>query len=101
MISIVAGNGTRATAATADWPPPPSWTIPTGVAVDGSGNLFIADINNCCIREVNAATHVISTVAGNGDYGYSGDGGPATNAELDVPPASPWTPAATFHRRHR
>ena len=54
--------------------------------MDASGDLFIADTCNNRIREVNAGTDVITTVAGNGDcYGYSGDGGLATAAELDDP----------------
>jgi sugar lactone lactonase YvrE len=55
------------------------------VAVDGSGNLFIADSFNNRIREVNQATGIISTIAGNGTLGYSGDGGPATSAMLYGP----------------
>lgn len=58
---------------------------PAGVAVDAAGNLYIADAGNNVIREVNAATGVITTVAGNGTKGYSGDGGPATSAELSGP----------------
>ena len=50
--------------------------FPTGVAVDASGNLFIADNGNNRIRKVSAGG-IISTVAGNGNYGFSGDGGPA------------------------
>ena len=42
-ITTVAGNGTAGYNATAARPPPPSWTTPTGVAVDAAGNLFIAD----------------------------------------------------------
>ena len=53
--------------------------------MDGSGDLFIADTGNNVIREVNASTHVITTVAGNGNSGYSGDNGPATAAELGNP----------------
>ena len=53
-----------------------------GVAVDGSGNVFIADTGNCRIREVSASTGIIFTVAGSGSCGYSGDGGPATSAKL-------------------
>ena len=53
--------------------------------MDAGGNLFIADTDNDCIREVNACTGVITTVAGNGTWGYSGDGGPATAAELGYP----------------
>ena len=58
---------------------------PNAIAVDASGDLFIADTNNNVVREVNAETGVISTVAGNGTCGYSGDGGQATSAELDCP----------------
>src|SRR5438105_9374252 len=57
---------------------------PTGVYVDNSGNLFIVDTYNSRIREVDAATGIIQTVAGNGTFGFSGDGGPATSAELDL-----------------
>ena len=55
---------------------------PEGVAVDGAGNLYIADFRNNRIRKVEAATGTISTIAGSGEWGYSGDGGPATRAQL-------------------
>ena len=58
---------------------------PSAVFVDGSGNIFIADRDNNRIREVVAATGNIQTVAGNGTNGFSGDGGPAANAELWFP----------------
>jgi trimeric autotransporter adhesin len=57
---------------------------PTSVAVDTAGNLFIADTNNNRIRKVTSAG-VISTVAGNGNVGFSGDGGPAASAQLSSP----------------
>jgi sugar lactone lactonase YvrE len=60
-------------------------SYPTGVAVDASGNLYIVDADNNRIRKVTASTGIITTVAGNGTAGYSGDGGPATSAELDTP----------------
>ncbi len=53
---------------------------PTSVAVDSSGNLFIADTNNNCIRVVNAATGIITTIAGTGASGYNGDSLRATGA---------------------
>jgi hypothetical protein len=71
------GDGGPATSA--------SLNYPYGVAVDASGNLFIADFNNYRIRSVAAATGVITTVAGNGTYGFSGDGGAATRASLNGP----------------
>ena len=73
------GDGGGATAATVEF------NFPTGVAVDASGNLYIADQNNNCIRKVTAATGVISTVAGSGTYGFGGDGGSATAALLYNP----------------
>lgn len=57
--------------------------LPSGVSVDGSGNIFIADTDNSVIREVVAGN--IETVAGTGTQGYAGDGGPATSAELNFP----------------
>jgi sugar lactone lactonase YvrE len=58
---------------------------PTGVALDGAGNLYIADTNNNVIRKVTAATGIITTVAGNGTGGYTGDHIAATSAELNQP----------------
>jgi sugar lactone lactonase YvrE len=62
---------------------------PNGVAVDGAGNLFIADTANNKIRRVDASTGIITTVAGNPNCnpcaGFSGDGGPATSAQLNSP----------------
>src|SRR5437762_15191 len=58
---------------------------PASVAVDSSGNLYIADLGNERIRKVVAATGIITTVAGNGVPGFAGDGGAATNASLSGP----------------
>jgi len=58
---------------------------PEGVAVDSSGNIYIADTYNSVIRKVTAATGIIGTVAGNGSFSYGGDGGPAANAQLHEP----------------
>lgn len=55
------------------------------VAVDGNGNLYIADTGNNKIRKVDAVTKQISTVAGAGGYDYSGDGGSALDAQLRSP----------------
>jgi len=60
---------------------------PSGVALDGAGNLYIADTGNNVIRRIDASTGVITTVAGstNGVAGFAGDQGPATSAELNSP----------------
>ena len=83
-ISTVAGTGTAgfggdggaATAAMLD--------DPLGVALDGAGNLYIADRDNHRIRRVDASG-TISTIAGTGTIGFGGDGGPATAAQLSSP----------------
>jgi hypothetical protein len=59
-------------------------STPTEVALDGAGNLFIADSDALRIRRV-GPVGIISTVAGSGKAGFSGDGGPATQAELSGP----------------
>jgi len=59
--------------------------LPRGLAIDAAGNLFIADIFNNRVRRVDAATGLITTMAGTGAGGFSGDGGLATAAELDFP----------------
>lgn len=60
---------------------------PSGIALDGAGNLYVADTGNNVIRKIDAATGIISTVAGspNGAAGFAGDGGPATSALLSSP----------------
>lgn len=84
VISTVAGDGTGGYSG--DGGPATSAELnePFSIAVDGNGNLYIADYQDHRIREV-TPDGTISTVAGNGTAGYSGDGGPATSAELFYP----------------
>ena len=59
---------------------------PSGLAFDGQGNLFVADMNNHVVRKIDR-NGIITTIAGTGVPGYSGDGGPALNAQLNLPEA--------------
>jgi sugar lactone lactonase YvrE len=93
IINEYAGNGTPGFGG--DGGPATSAELysPRGIATDGGGNLYIADQTNNIVRRVDAATQVITTVAGNTAIlsngrpagGYSGDGGPATLAQLNTP----------------
>jgi uncharacterized protein (TIGR03437 family) len=86
IITTVAGGG--GAGYTGDGGPATSAQLDRadGVAVDASGNIYIADSLNYVIRKVTAATGVISTIAGTGGAkGYTGDGGPATSAKLNLP----------------
>jgi ASPM-SPD-2-Hydin domain-containing protein len=58
---------------------------PNGVQVDPAGDIYIADSSSQVIRKVNAGNGLISTVAGTASAGYSGDGGPANSAQLNIP----------------
>ena len=83
-ITTIAGTGTSGHSG--DGGPAVSAQLfnPRGVAVDGAGNLYIADIRNHRIRRVDAFG-TITTIAGTGREGYSGDNGPAVGAQLDFP----------------
>lgn len=59
--------------------------MPYGIAVDSVGNLFISDMDNQRVRKVDGATGIITTIAGTGNYGYSGNGGAATSAMIGNP----------------
>jgi hypothetical protein len=84
IISTVAGNGTWGYSGDGGLATSASLWQPAGVAVDAAGNIFIADLNTQRVRMV-TPSGVITTVAGTGYYGYSGDGGPATSAQLYSP----------------
>ena len=83
-INTVAGTGTPGFSGDEGPATAAKLQQPYGVAVDGSGNLYIADASNHRVRKVNGSG-TITTVAGIGSAGFSGDGGPATSAELSDP----------------
>ncbi len=76
--ALSAGDGGPATSARI--------TCPAGLALDASNNLYVTDAYSAVVREVDAATGIIQTVAGTpGQYGHAGDGGPGTSALLEYP----------------
>jgi hypothetical protein len=80
-ITTVAGTGTGGYSGDGGSATNAKLYAPWGIATDASGNLYIADDDNYRIRKVNS-NGIITTVAGNGTQGFSGDGGLATNAKL-------------------
>jgi hypothetical protein len=81
-ISTIAGDGTCGYLGDGGAALSAELKSPTGVAVDSSGNVYVADYGNYRIRMISASTQDISTIAGNGTQGCSGNGGAASGAEL-------------------
>ncbi|HET9849570.1 MAG TPA: IPT/TIG domain-containing protein, partial [Candidatus Dormibacteraeota bacterium] len=84
VITTVAGNGTSGFSGDTGQAKLAELQAPYGVWIAPNGSIDIADSNNERVREV-SPTGVINTVAGNGTQGFSGDGGPATAASLNMP----------------
>jgi sugar lactone lactonase YvrE len=85
IITTVAGTGQWAYSGDGGLATSATLYYPGGVTVDASGNLYIADTSNHRIRMVSASSGIITTVAGTGQWAYSGDGGLATSATLYDP----------------
>lgn len=85
-ISTFAGTGERGSSGDGGPAAGARLNGPTDLAVDARGNLYVADSNNHRVRRIDAAPpHLIRTVAGTGERGFAGDGGPATEARLNLP----------------
>ena len=82
VITTVAGNGSQGFSGD-NGPATSAQLAPSAIAVDSAGSLYIADLGNYRVRKVFGG--VITTVAGNGTSGFSGDNGPATSAEFSAP----------------
>ena len=84
IITPIGGNGIRGYSGDGGSATSASLNLPSDVAIDASMNIYIADRDNHRIRKIDA-TGKMSTYAGNGTAGYSGDGGTATSAKLNIP----------------
>ena len=85
IISTMAGTGERGYSGDSGPAMAALMSEPFMCAFDAAGNLYIAEAMNHCIRRVDRNTGVITTIAGTGSEGYSGDGGPATQATFNQP----------------
>ena len=83
-ITTIAGTGERGFGGDGGPATQARLNYPYGVAVDGAGNLYIADLANHRIRKVDS-TGTITTFAGTGERGFGGDGGPASQAQINFP----------------
>lgn len=82
IISTIAGNGTAGFSGDGGLAVNAKLNQPTGLFVDKQNNIYVAEYGNGTVRRIDAVTGIITTVAGTGVTGFSGDGGPATNAKL-------------------
>ena len=83
VIFTIAGNGSTGFSGDNGLALQATFNSPGGVAIDSAGNVYVADVQNQRIRKINA-DGVITTVAGNGQAGFSGDDGPAVAATLNL-----------------
>ena len=84
-LTTVAGNGEKGYQGDGGLAKDASLNMPHEVRFDAKGNLYIAERDNHVIRKVDMKTGIISTVAGTGARGFSGDGGPGVRAQLNQP----------------
>jgi sugar lactone lactonase YvrE len=84
IITTVAGTGTYGSSGDGGPATEAQISSPAGMVFDAAGNLYVADLDSNRIRKIDTEG-IITTIAGTGNYGYSGDGGPATSANISVP----------------
>jgi sugar lactone lactonase YvrE len=85
LISTVAGSGRKGPGGDGGPALQAEFNLPHEIRFDAQGNLFIVDMRNARVRKVDMKTGIITTIAGTGEEGFSGDGGPATQARLKQP----------------
>ena len=92
IITTIAGTGALGQSGDATLATNAQLALPHGLTIDPQGNLYLADTDNHRIRRIDAITGIITTIAGTGTQGYSGDNGPATAANLDSPRSATLSP---------
>ncbi len=85
IMQTIAGTGEQGYAGDGELAIAALLSEPFMCAFDAQGHMFVAEATNHCIRRIDTQTGVITTIAGTGELGYSGDGGPATEATLNQP----------------
>jgi len=85
LISTVAGTGRKGYAGDGGLATKALLNEPYEVRFDSGGNMYFVEMRNHLVRRIDAKTRIISTIAGNGTQGFSGDGGSAVKAQLSVP----------------
>ncbi len=96
-IETFAGNGVRGRKGDGGPADEASLNMPYELAWDRAGNLFIVELANHAVRRVDAKTRIITTIAGSGKQGFSGDGGPATEAQFNQPHSLAFDPAGDLY----
>jgi trimeric autotransporter adhesin len=85
IISTIAGNGMNGYTGDSSAATAAELSYPSSVCADAAGNIYFTEHGNHTVRRIDAQTGIITTVAGRGTYGYSGDNGAATAAYLNLP----------------
>jgi Bacterial Ig-like domain (group 3)/NHL repeat len=85
IITTIAGTGSQTFTGDSIPATAAALALPRGISIDGNGDIYLADNANHRIRRIAADTGIITTIAGNGTQGFSGDSSPAVAASLDTP----------------
>jgi len=96
-ISTIAGTGAKGYSGDGGPALQATFNLPHELRFDASGNLFVVDMVNNVVRKIDTQTHIITTIAGTGVAGYSGDGGPAVKALLKQPHSIQFGPDGSLY----
>ena len=96
-LTTVAGTGLKGYTGDGGPAREATFNLPHELRFDAAGNIFVADMANQVIRRIDALTRIITTIADTGKKGYTGDGGPATQATLDSPHSIQFGPDGSLY----